>query len=100
MDGHGFEKAELDALERVVGDATAEPMRLTMPLLRHITNGFSYKSEIGSGGFAVVYLALCRVPTRKVLGKQAKLDKQVLCHTRQKGAFAEQKGAFAECHTL
>jgi len=56
MDGYEFQRAELDALERVVRDTSAEPMSLTLPLLRHITNDFSNESEIGQGGFAVVYL--------------------------------------------
>lgn len=56
MDGYEFQRAELDALEHVVRDASAEPMSLTLPLLRHITNDFSHESEIGTGGYAVVYL--------------------------------------------
>ncbi|XBJ14515.1 hypothetical protein VPH35_006553 [Triticum aestivum] len=58
MDGYEFQRAELDALERVVRDTSAEPMSLTLPLLRHITNDFSDESEIGKGGFAVVYLGV------------------------------------------
>ncbi|KAM3400214.1 hypothetical protein ACQJBY_005225 [Aegilops geniculata] len=58
MDGYEFQRAELDALERVVRDTSAEPMSLTLPLLRHITNDFSPESQIGAGGFAVVYLGV------------------------------------------
>nr|WDS82730.1 Rwt4 [Triticum aestivum] len=58
MDGYEFQRAELDALERVVRDTSAEPMSLTLPLLRHITNDFSDESRIGRGGFAVVYLGV------------------------------------------
>uniref|UniRef100_A0A452XSL1 Protein kinase domain-containing protein n=2 Tax=Aegilops tauschii subsp. strangulata TaxID=200361 RepID=A0A452XSL1_AEGTS len=58
MGGYEFQRAELDALEGVVRDPTAEPMSLTLPLLRHITNDFSHESRIGRGGFAVVYLGV------------------------------------------
>ncbi|VAH13379.1 unnamed protein product [Triticum turgidum subsp. durum] len=57
-DGYEFQRAELDAPERVVRDTSAEPMSLTLPLLRHITNDFSDESQIGQGGFAVVYLGV------------------------------------------
>jgi hypothetical protein len=44
------------ALERVVGDATAHALPLTLALLKHITNDFSTENVIGEGGFATVYL--------------------------------------------
>jgi hypothetical protein len=59
------EKAELDALERVVGDATAEAVPLTLALLKHITNDFSTENMIGEGGYAIVYL----VSTIKLLSR-------------------------------
>lgn len=58
MDGYEFQRAELDALERVVRDASAEPMILTLPLLRHITKDFSAEFEIGKDESAVVYLGV------------------------------------------
>jgi hypothetical protein len=66
-EGHGpeFEKAELDALERVVGDARAEAQILTLPLLKNITNNFSTENIIGEGGSGVVYL----VSTIKLLSR-------------------------------
>ncbi|XP_044385242.1 receptor like protein kinase S.2 isoform X2 [Triticum aestivum] len=57
MDGYEY-RAELDALERVLRDESVEPMSLTLPLLRHITNNFSDESVIGSGGFSTVYLGV------------------------------------------
>ncbi|XBJ14512.1 hypothetical protein VPH35_006550 [Triticum aestivum] len=58
MDGYEFQRVELDALERVVRDESAEPMRLTLPLLRHITKDFSAEFEIGKDDSAVVYLGV------------------------------------------
>uniref|UniRef100_A0ACD5TYA5 Uncharacterized protein n=1 Tax=Avena sativa TaxID=4498 RepID=A0ACD5TYA5_AVESA len=52
------ERAELDALERVVGDTTAKAIRLSLSLLRQITEDFSNERKIGSGGFAEVYLGV------------------------------------------
>ncbi|CAM0908622.1 unnamed protein product [Alopecurus aequalis] len=45
---------ELEALERVFSDATAEPIRLSYGLLKCVTDDFS--NEIGRGGFGVVFL--------------------------------------------
>ncbi|XP_047044414.1 cysteine-rich receptor-like protein kinase 44 [Lolium rigidum] len=45
-------------LQRMLLDETAEPKPLPFSLLERITNGFSYKMEIGRGGFAVVYKAM------------------------------------------
>ena len=56
MDGDGFGEAELDALEHIVRDTSAEPMKLSLPLLKQITNDFSDESLIGDGGFPKVYL--------------------------------------------
>ncbi|KAM3400217.1 hypothetical protein ACQJBY_005227 [Aegilops geniculata] len=58
MDGYEFERAEIDALERVVRDPSAEPISLSFWLLRRITNDFSHESEIGDDGFSKVYLGL------------------------------------------
>jgi hypothetical protein len=51
-----FERAELDSLERVVGDGRAKAIRLSYSLLKHITNGFSEENVIGRGAFAKVYV--------------------------------------------
>ena len=45
---------ELESLERVFNDASAEPIRLSYGFLRSVTNNFS--EEIGRGGFGVVYM--------------------------------------------
>ncbi|XP_044971120.1 putative cysteine-rich receptor-like protein kinase 31 [Hordeum vulgare subsp. vulgare] len=45
-------------LESVLLDEAAEPMALPFSLLENITNNFSYKQEIGRGGFAVVYMGM------------------------------------------
>ncbi|VAH13393.1 unnamed protein product [Triticum turgidum subsp. durum] len=70
MGGYEFQRAELDALEGVLRDASAEPMSLTLPLLRHITNDFSPESQIGQDDSAVVYLGVlpsgCRVAVKKL----------------------------------
>lgn len=58
MDGYEFERAELAALERVVGDPSAKAMSLTFSLLRRITNGFSDDFLIGRGAFSVVYMGV------------------------------------------
>jgi serine/threonine protein kinase len=47
-------ETELEALENVFGDASAEPIKLSYGLLRYITDNFS--NEIGRGGFGVVYM--------------------------------------------
>ncbi|KAM0853154.1 hypothetical protein ACQ4PT_051288 [Festuca glaucescens] len=47
-------------LERMLVDEAAEPKPLPFSLLERITNGFSYKLEIGRGGFAVVYKAILK----------------------------------------
>ncbi|XP_024318739.1 clathrin heavy chain 1-like isoform X3 [Brachypodium distachyon] len=45
--------SEIEALERILSDASAQPTRLSYALLRSVTNNFS--KVIGHGGFAVVY---------------------------------------------
>ena len=50
-----MEYKELNDLEKMLVDQTAEPKALPLSLLKDITGGFSADQEIGSGGFAVVY---------------------------------------------
>ncbi|CAM0958788.1 unnamed protein product [Alopecurus aequalis] len=52
QDSSSFTKRDL---ERMLHDEAAEPRALPFSLLEEITNDFSYKNEIGRGGFAVVY---------------------------------------------
>ncbi|KAM0890159.1 hypothetical protein ACQ4PT_027232 [Festuca glaucescens] len=47
--------AKHDVLERMLLDASAEPVDLPLSLLEDITGGFSYDMQIGSGGFSAVY---------------------------------------------
>jgi hypothetical protein len=47
------EARELEALEHIMSDPNAEPIKLSFGLLRSITDNFS--NEIGHGGFGVVY---------------------------------------------
>jgi coatomer subunit beta' len=47
------EASQLAALEHIMSDASAEPIKLSYGLLRSITDNFS--NEIGRGGFGVVY---------------------------------------------
>ncbi|KAI4977059.1 hypothetical protein ZWY2020_050666 [Hordeum vulgare] len=62
----GDQASDLESLERILGDASAEPTRLSYALIKFITNGFS--EEIGGGGFAVVYLGI--LPSGKVAVKK------------------------------
>lgn len=55
MDGYESERAEIDALERVLRDPREKPIPISLWLLRRITENFSENYEIGSGGFAKVY---------------------------------------------
>lgn len=48
--------SELEALEHILTDANAEPMKLSYALIKSITHGFF--KEIGHGGFGVVYLGV------------------------------------------
>ena len=47
------QERELEALEGILSDPSAKPIRLSYGVLKFITNNFS--KEIGSGGFGVVY---------------------------------------------
>uniref|UniRef100_K3ZLZ7 Protein kinase domain-containing protein n=1 Tax=Setaria italica TaxID=4555 RepID=K3ZLZ7_SETIT len=49
---------ECAALERIIIDASAEPIMLLYACLKDITNNFSV--EIGRGGFGVVYMGVLR----------------------------------------
>lgn len=49
-------EAELDALENVLTDPSAEPIKLSYAAVREITSSFSEDKVIGRGGFGVVYL--------------------------------------------
>lgn len=42
-------------LERMILDASIEPTKIPLPLLKAITGNFSDDQKIGSGGFAIVY---------------------------------------------
>jgi hypothetical protein len=52
---HGQEN-ENEALERILNDASAEPIMLSHRFLESITENFSKDREIGTGGFGVVYM--------------------------------------------
>ncbi|CAO2041477.1 unnamed protein product [Urochloa humidicola] len=56
---HGQEK-ESEALERILVDASAEPIMLSYTFLKSITKNFSEDREIGIGGFGVVYMGIIR----------------------------------------
>ncbi|KAM0847315.1 hypothetical protein ACQ4PT_055089 [Festuca glaucescens] len=55
MDHQASSRITPSDLESMLLDGAAEPKALPFSLLEKITNGFSYKQEIGRGGFAVVY---------------------------------------------
>lgn len=42
-------------LERMILDASIEPTKIPLSLLKAITSNFSDDQKIGSGGFAIVY---------------------------------------------
>jgi hypothetical protein len=48
-------EAKYDVLQRMLHDASAEPVDLPFSLLQEITDCFSYDRKIGSGGFAAIY---------------------------------------------
>ncbi|CAN6328977.1 unnamed protein product [Urochloa humidicola] len=54
---HGQEN-ETEALERILTDASAEPIMLSYTFLESITENFSKDREIGTGGFGVVYMGI------------------------------------------
>ncbi|XP_034568828.1 uncharacterized protein [Setaria viridis] len=56
---HGQEN-ENEALERILNDASAEPIMLSYRFLESITENFSRDREIGTGGFGVVYMGIIR----------------------------------------
>uniref|UniRef100_A0ACD5TR01 Uncharacterized protein n=1 Tax=Avena sativa TaxID=4498 RepID=A0ACD5TR01_AVESA len=73
------EASQLAALEHIMSDASAEPIKLSYGLLRSITDNFS--NEIGRGGFGVVYQGVLRngdVAVKKLLNVHALPDKQFL----------------------
>lgn len=73
------EASQLAALEHIMSDASAEPIKLSYGLLRSITDNFS--NEIGRGGFGVVYQGVLRngdVAVKKLLNLHALPDKQFL----------------------
>jgi hypothetical protein len=46
--------SEVESLERILSDVSADPTRLAYGLIKSITSDFS--TEIGRGAFGVVYL--------------------------------------------
>ncbi|KAM0921810.1 hypothetical protein ACQ4PT_006721 [Festuca glaucescens] len=61
--------SELEALERVLTNAGAQPIRLSYPLMKSMTRNFS--EVIGRGGFGVVYMGF--LPSGKVAVKRLSL---------------------------
>uniref|UniRef100_A0ACD5V9J0 Uncharacterized protein n=1 Tax=Avena sativa TaxID=4498 RepID=A0ACD5V9J0_AVESA len=73
------EASELAALEHIMSDASAEPIKLSYGLLRSITDNFS--NEIGRGGFGIVYQGVLRngdVAVKKLLNLHALPEKKFL----------------------
>lgn len=52
----GDQASELEALERILDDASAKPTKISYAVMESITNNFS--KVIGRGGFGVVYLGV------------------------------------------
>lgn len=50
----GDQVSEVENLERIFADATADPIQISYTAIKHITKNFSL--AIGQGGFGVVYL--------------------------------------------
>ncbi|VAH23771.1 unnamed protein product [Triticum turgidum subsp. durum] len=82
---------EINALERMLLDESAEPTDLPFSLLQDITNCFSDDRRIGSGGFAVVYKGMTRhgMVAVKKLSKlfdieEKKFHKEVECLVKAK----------------
>ena len=46
--------SEVENLERIFTDTSAEPIKISYETIKHITKNFAV--EIGDGGFGVVYL--------------------------------------------
>ncbi|KAK1692333.1 hypothetical protein QYE76_009030 [Lolium multiflorum] len=82
MEGPGFYISELEELERVVSDPTAKATRLSISLLRHITDDFSEELIVGRGGFGVVYKGVLpnglAVAVRKISQTDGFGDKEFL----------------------
>ncbi|KAF6992456.1 hypothetical protein CFC21_009442 [Triticum aestivum] len=102
---------EINALERMLLDESAEPTDLPFSLLQDITNCFSDDRRIGSGGFAVVYKGMTRhgMVAVKKLSKlfdieEKKFHKEVECLVKAKhknivrflGYCAETQGKIAD----
>ena len=50
----GDQRSEVEDLERIFTDTSAEPIKISYAAIKYITKNFSTK--IGDGGFGVVYL--------------------------------------------
>ncbi|VAI10971.1 unnamed protein product [Triticum turgidum subsp. durum] len=59
MEVHAIIRVEMESasnvLEHIVLDRSAEPTNLPLALLKHITEDFNDKQQIGCGGFGIVY---------------------------------------------
>ncbi|KAL6908195.1 hypothetical protein ACP4OV_002365 [Aristida adscensionis] len=58
LQDRSHQKNNLEALEHICMDASADPVELPYALIECITNGFS--KRIGNGGFGVVYMGVFR----------------------------------------
>jgi len=54
----GDQTNEVENMERIFTDSSAEPIKISYAAIKHITKNFAIK--IGDGGFGVVYLAYTR----------------------------------------
>ncbi|XP_024311752.1 receptor like protein kinase S.2 isoform X1 [Brachypodium distachyon] len=84
VDGFEFERKELNALEYVIYNRRAEPINLTLRLLKRITNNFDTAREIGRGAFAVVYLGV--LPS----GLRIAVKKLFQSYTIEEGRFQDE----------